>query len=72
MSVLRSRSIGKGGLIAFMAEAGFLPEEWNVTPVGSTMHWMCGHVTDHGSVEHPVRCPVCFRDQLRLGWERGS
>ena len=57
----------------FVRSAGFwdfLPEEWNVTSVGSTFQWMCGHVTDHGSVEHPVRCPVCFVDRLRLGWER--
>lgn len=35
--------------------------------VGSTVYWRCGHVTDHGSVERPARCPICSCDRLRLG-----
>jgi hypothetical protein len=32
----------------------------------STIYWRCGHVTDHGSIERPERCPICSCDRLRL------
>ena len=64
--------VSGGGFVRSAGFLDFLPDEWNVRPVGSAFQWMCGHVTGHGSVEHPVRCPVCFGDRLRLGWERGA
>lgn len=32
---------------------------------GMSVHWSCGHVTDHGSIESPTRCPICSCDRLK-------
>lgn len=43
-----------------------LPEDMKFTLVSMTIGWFCGHTTDHGSVERPVRCPVCSCDRIRI------
>lgn len=45
-----------------------LPDGWVYTLRISTIYWICGHVTDHGPNEKPMRCPVCWGDRLRLCW----